>query len=265
MADTDPGGNAVISVAHEALLRQWDRVREWLAANRDFLRMRDRLDASLRIWKGRCRQKADLLQSGLPLAEGEKLLSDFASSLGPEQSDYVRASIAERHRQRHRRGLVRNGVLALFALLAIGAGIQWFRAENEAKLEGIVRREAQKQTVAAEDARDQADGLINFMLHDLRDKLEPIGRLDALDDVAKKAKEYLDSLPKEVITSSRLSQQADLFNNLGDVLRAEGKLPQALDAIRQGLAIAKRLTEQGESNTGREHGLLLCYKSLAMY
>ena len=32
--------------------------------------------------------------------------------------------------------------------------------------------------------------------HHLRDKLEPIGRLDVLDDVAKKAKESLDRLPK---------------------------------------------------------------------
>jgi hypothetical protein len=134
MADTDASGNVVISVAHEALLRHWTRVREWLAVNREFLRMRDRLDANLQIWKGRGRQKADLLQSGLPLAEGEKLLSDFDASLGPEQSDYVRASVAERHRQRHRRNLVRNGVLAVFALLAVGAGLQWFRAENEAKL-----------------------------------------------------------------------------------------------------------------------------------
>jgi hypothetical protein len=134
MADTDASGNVVISVAHEALLRHWTRVREWLAVNREFLRMRDRLDANLQIWKGRGRQKADLLQSGLPLAEGEKLLSDFDASLGPEQSDYVRASVAERHRQRHRRNLVRNGVLAVFALLAVGAGLQWFRAEKEAKL-----------------------------------------------------------------------------------------------------------------------------------
>jgi hypothetical protein len=67
------------------------------------------------------------------------------------------------------------------------------------------------------------------MLHDLRDKLQPIGRLDALDDVAKNAKEYLDRLPKELMNPSRLSQQADLLNNLGDVLVAQGKLPEALD------------------------------------
>jgi hypothetical protein len=65
------------------------------------------------------------------------------------------------------------------------------------------------------------------MLYDLRDKLGPIGRLNVLDDVAKKAKEYLDNLPKELVTASRLEQQASMLNNLGDVRVAQGKLQEA--------------------------------------
>src|SRR5262249_1362088 len=45
VADTDSQGEVTVSVAHEALLREWQRVREWLAENREFLRMRDRLDS----------------------------------------------------------------------------------------------------------------------------------------------------------------------------------------------------------------------------
>jgi hypothetical protein len=41
------------------------------------------------------------------------------------------------------------------------------------------------------------------MRYDLRAKLQPIGRLEVLDDVAKKAKEYLDRLPKELVTAPR--------------------------------------------------------------
>jgi hypothetical protein len=78
----------------------------------------------------------------------------------------------------------------------------------------IARQDAQKQTKAAEDARVQADGLIDFMLYDLHDKLQPIGRLDVLDDVAKKAKGYLDRLPKKLVTASRVEQQAALLGNL---------------------------------------------------
>jgi hypothetical protein len=42
----------------------------------DFTRMRDRLDSSLKLWVSRGKQKDDLLEPGLHLAEGEKLLKD---------------------------------------------------------------------------------------------------------------------------------------------------------------------------------------------
>ena len=64
VADTDPQGEVTVSVAHEALLREWQRVREWLSENREFLRMRDRLDSSLKLWLSRGRQKDDLLGQG---------------------------------------------------------------------------------------------------------------------------------------------------------------------------------------------------------
>ena len=45
----------------------------------------------------------------------------------------------------------------------------------------------------AEQRRNDAEGLIEFMLGDLRDRLDPVGRLDVLDDVAGKAIDYYDS------------------------------------------------------------------------
>ena len=43
---------------------------------------------------------------------------------------------------------------------------------------------------AARDQRREAEGLIGFMLGDLRAKLEPIGRLDVLDAVGARALAY---------------------------------------------------------------------------
>jgi len=131
VADTDPQGDVTVSVAHEALLREWQRVKEWLTKNREFLRMRDRLDASLNLWLSRKKQKDDLLGPGLPLAEGEKLLKDFKSSLSREQSDYLHASIAERKRHKHLQERIRYAVMAAISVLAIVAGIQWFQAERQ--------------------------------------------------------------------------------------------------------------------------------------
>ena len=130
VADTDPQGEVTVSVAHEALLREWQRVREWLKENREFLRMRDRLDSSLKLWLSRGKQTDDLLEPGLHLAEGEKLLKDFGPSLSREQTDYIYASVAERNRRRQAQARIRYAVMAAISVLAILAGFQWLQAER---------------------------------------------------------------------------------------------------------------------------------------
>jgi tetratricopeptide (TPR) repeat protein len=146
--------------------------------------------------------------------------------------------------QRRTRRFLWMGITVLL-LATIFAGWRWW-SELQARQE-------------AESARDQGDRLINFMLFDLRDKLQPIGRLDVLDGVAEKAKRYLDSLPKELITAPRLRQQAVIRGNLGGVLAAQGKLPEALDLYQQSLAIAKRLAEQDKSDSGWQRNLSVSY------
>ena len=66
-----------------------------------------------------------------PLAEGEKLVKDFGSSLSREQTDYIHASIAERKRRKHAQERIRYAVMAAISVLAIVAGFQWFRAERQ--------------------------------------------------------------------------------------------------------------------------------------
>jgi class 3 adenylate cyclase/tetratricopeptide (TPR) repeat protein len=188
------------------------------------------------------------------------------------------ALLKERERAAYRRGIIRTAALALVVIgvvsgLAIYAFSQRHQARRAAKEASAQRRAAQEQARIAEnrrlaaqtsernanDARDQADGLIDFMLHDLRDKLQSIGRLDVLDDVAQKAKEYLDRLPKELVTPSRLKQQAAMLGNLGDVRVAQGKLTEALEAYQEYLSIMKRLVEQDRSNSSWQQDLLASY------
>ena len=131
VVDTDPQGEVTVCVAHEALLREWQRVKEWLTENREFLRMRDRLDASLKLWLNRGKQRDDLLEPGLHLAEGEKLVKDSGASLSGQQADYVAASVAERDRRKHAHERIRYTVMAAIIALALVAGFQWLQAERQ--------------------------------------------------------------------------------------------------------------------------------------
>src|SRR5271157_5644158 len=171
VADTDPQGEVTVSVAHEALLREWQRVKEWLIENREFLRMRDRLDSSLKLWLSRGKQKDDLLSPGLPLAEGEKLVKDFGPSLSREQSDYVSASITERKRRSQAEERLRYAVMTAISVLAIVAAFQWLQAEqqrrsaeksaeraqrNEARSKDLLREASKVDFVTATQQKDPA-------------------------------------------------------------------------------------------------------------
>jgi len=149
VADTDPQGEVTVSIVHEALLREWQRVTDWLKQNREFLRMRDRLDASMRQWKLMERHRDYLLPAGLPLAEADKLVDEFGNSLNREQLDYISTSIAEQTQKRSLRNRIRNVVTVGFALLAIVAGVFAWVAESQ-------KHEAERVTASLHEQLRQA-------------------------------------------------------------------------------------------------------------
>src|SRR5258708_4972928 len=166
VADIDPQGQVTVSVAHEALLREWQRIKEWLTENREFLRMRDRLDSSLKLWLSRGKQKDDLLGPGLHLAEGEKLVKDFSSSLSRGQNEYVFASVAEQKRRQRIRERIRYGVMAGITaalIVAVIFGQVSFRQYKRAARAKLSADNAAKQATLA---RNEAEKLINFMTID---------------------------------------------------------------------------------------------------
>jgi serine/threonine protein kinase/tetratricopeptide (TPR) repeat protein len=249
IADSDPHGDVNVSVSHEALLREWQRIREWLTENRDFLRMRDRLDSSLKLWLSRRRQKDDLLGPGLPLAEGEKLLKDFQPSLSQIQTDYVRASIAEQKRKHRIRDRIRYGVMAGISaalVVAIIFGVASYRQYRRAERAKVAANQAAKRATLA---RNDAGKLINYMTTDLRDKLKPIGRLDLLDDVNQRVLSYYAALGNDNNSSDILSQRSVALVNAGDIQKDRGDLAGALKSYSDSLGIRERLAHQSPLNS----------------
>jgi len=158
VADTDPQGEVTVSIVHEALLREWHRVTDWLKQNREFLRMRDRLDASMRQWKLMERHRDYLLPAGLPLAEADKLVNEFEDSLNQEQLDYISASIAEQTRKRNLRNRIRNVVTVGFALLAIVAGgFAWVAESQKHEAERVTARLHERLREASWASFNQAE------------------------------------------------------------------------------------------------------------
>lgn len=78
----------------------------------------------------------------------------------------------------------------------------------------------------AEHRRSEAEDLIGFMLGDLHKKLEPVGRLDVLDDVARKVMGYVASLPADT-SPDEMARAATALDQIGEVRIAQGNLADA--------------------------------------
>src|SRR4029079_7543484 len=81
-------GSAVVTVAHEALLWHWPRVTDWVAQNRESLRIRGRIDAAAQRWEAENRPPDLLLPSGKPLIEGESLL-EHGIELHQDETSFI--------------------------------------------------------------------------------------------------------------------------------------------------------------------------------
>ncbi len=89
---------------------------------------------------------------------------------------------------------------------------------------------------AARDQRREAEGLVGFMLGDLRSKLEPLGRLDALDSVGARALAYYQNQDKGSLSDASLAQRAKALTLMGEIANTRGDLNRALKLYREALA-----------------------------
>jgi tetratricopeptide (TPR) repeat protein len=81
--------------------------------------------------------------------------------------------------------------------------------------------------------RGEAEGLIEFMLGDLRKKLEPVGRLDALDSVGERALKYYAAQDAGALDADSLGRRARALHLIGEVDDLRGNLDHALEVFEQ--------------------------------
>ena len=104
---------------------------------------------------------------------------------------------------------------------------------------------------AARDQRREAEGLIGFMLGDLRGKLEPIGRLDALDGVGARALAYFQKQDKTDLSDAALAQRSRALTLMGEVAQLRGDLDGALARYREAMAGSGELVSRSPNDPQR--------------
>jgi tetratricopeptide (TPR) repeat protein len=102
------------------------------------------------------------------------------------------------------------------------------------------RDEARVRQAEAQTQRAEADGLIEYMLTDLRARLEPVGRLDVLKSVGDRALDYYSRQKLDALDGDSLGRRARAMLLVAEV----GDLQGDNEAARRGFLEAARSTAE---------------------
>ncbi|MBL8134447.1 MAG: protein kinase [Anaerolineae bacterium] len=94
--DHDPATRSpTVEVAHEAILREWERLRGWLNASRHEIRLQRQLATAVTEWHA-AKQENSFLLRGARLEQFEKWSNETQIALTPDERAYLTASLAQR-------------------------------------------------------------------------------------------------------------------------------------------------------------------------
>ena len=143
-------------------------------------------------------------------------------------------SLRQREAQRHHRRMLGAVVASLSGMvLALGLATAAWIARNDAQ-----RRQA------------QAQDLIVYMLGNLHDRLEKVGRLDLLDSLGDKAIDYLTHLNPRDLNDTTLKQLALAETQLGQVRLDQGRYADALASFRVAYERTRALAQRHPDDGG---------------
>jgi tetratricopeptide (TPR) repeat protein len=224
-------GSAVVTVAHEALLWHWPRVKEWVGQNRENLRVRSRIAAAAERWKADGQPADLLLPTGKPLVEAESLLEQDLE-LTEDESGFINASIAKAKRFQR----LKAGVVAALAVLGLVAALSAYLATAQRDLANQARARAE---VEAETAKQTTDFMVG--LFEVSDPSEALGNSIT-------AREIMDKGAARIATelTTQPAIQATLMETMGSVYTSLGLYDQSVSLLQS--ALEKRRALYGEEH-----------------
>jgi WD40 repeat protein len=236
--DRDPiTRRPTVEVAHEALIRTWEPLREWLRSSREDLQMQRRMEAAAAEWVS-MGHDASFLASGARLEQFEQWAKETTLALSPTEATYLRASVEDQvarraaddarkarelriaqRAQTFGRAAAVLAVVGVLAVIATGAAIvQSTQAQNQVFVAGqtltpvpptltavqsalnLGNSQLATATVAQGQARREADAAQTQIVDSFR-TLTPIAQQIALQQTNLKALSLAASSIRELSSS----------------------------------------------------------------
>ena len=164
--------DAMVQIAHEALLHSWPRLHGWIEDYRDDLRTRQRISHAAAEWNDE-RRDEDLLYRGTPLLSALEWAAQNPGQLGVLERAFLDASAAakakaeaaaaEKERRARRVRRLAIAVLSFFAVGATAASVAAFLAFRDAM------QSEQRAEAATVEARERFAGALGAVAKGLVD------------------------------------------------------------------------------------------------
>lgn len=214
----DEDGESAISLAHEALLEFWPRLRSWRDEDRELLLIHARIAVAARAWEKDARSADLLLGKGKPLAEAKAL-----TSAGVRLTASESALLAASERRARRFSQLRAGAITGLALLAAVAAFSAYKAT-------LASGRAQVQAVTAQRTTD-------FMV-----SLFSVADPDENQGEKVTVREILDRGVTQINTQLKDedSVRANLLRAMGQAYNGLGLYPKARDVLTEAVARSER-------------------------
>ncbi|MEG5014507.1 MULTISPECIES: WD40 repeat domain-containing protein [unclassified Microcoleus] len=131
-----------VEVVHEALIKNWSTLRQWMSADRDFRSWQERLRAAIQQWQEAQQDEGASLR-GVPLVVAESWLQKRSEELSSGEREFIQKSVIlrdrekqEQERQKQEQERLRQRIILGLSAGLIGAlslagfaGWQWRQAE----------------------------------------------------------------------------------------------------------------------------------------
>ncbi len=226
VTELDEEEKRVGRIAHEALIKRWPRIQQWLEDNEENLRLHARLADAAERW--RADPSVDLLlPPGKPLEEA-LLLDERGFELAPGERRFV--TLSRRREQRNRRA--RTAVMAVLVFLTVGTAVG----------AGVALQQSQRARVEAETAEATTDFLVGLF------QMSDPWNVSGAPGSEVTAREILERGAHDAVAklADQPRVQANFLNAIGNVYHGLGLQGEAGEMLQQ--ALENRIELLGEDD-----------------
>ncbi len=202
-------------------------------------------DLAAIVTKAMARDPAERYPSAKGLAED---LKRFATGQLVSVHAYSAGELLRRWASRRRAPLL--VAAAMLAVLALTATMSVLRIVRERDRADHAKIEADRQRSVAVTQRDAAERIVEFVIGTLKERLEPLGKLQLLAGVGREVEGYYDKVASgaEDVDATALARRAAALQTLGDVEARKLDDEQALSLFLASLTMTERALAKDPTN-----------------